>query len=53
MVYEEEVRKPALRRFIEKIGKRNLIIIGVVLLIWVAVWINWKIFANTDDGYTG
>ncbi|NLW74257.1 MAG: SpoIIIAH-like family protein [Clostridiales bacterium] len=53
MVYEEEVRKPALRRFIEKIGKRNLIIIGVVLLIGVAVWLNWMIFANNDDGYTG
>ncbi|MGI6167486.1 MAG: SpoIIIAH-like family protein [Eubacteriales bacterium] len=53
MVYEEEVRKPALRRFIDKIGKRNLIIIGVVLLIGVAVWLNWMIFANNDSGYTG
>jgi stage III sporulation protein AH len=24
-----------------------------VLLIGVAVWLNWMIFANNDDGYTG
>ncbi len=52
MVYEEEIRSPA-RKFFEKIGKRNLIIIGVVLLIGVAVWLNWIIFANNDGGYSG
>jgi len=54
MVYEEEVvvKSPA-RRFIEKIGKRNLVIVGVVLLIGMAVWINWMIFADSDDGYSG
>lgn len=53
MVYEEEMKTP-IRSFFEKIGKRNLIIIGVVLLIGVAVWLNWMIFANgNDDGYTG
>ncbi len=53
MVYEEEVRVPPLKKFVNKIGKRNLIIIGVVLLIGVAVWLNWLIFANNDTGYTG
>ena len=54
MVYEEEVvvKSPA-RRFIEKIGKRNLVIVGVVLLIGMAVWINWMVFADSDDGYSG
>lgn len=53
MVYEEEIKSPA-RKFFEKIGKRNLIIIGVVLLIGVAVWLNWMLFAGSDDdGYTG
>lgn len=52
MVYEEEVKSPA-RKFFDKIGKRNLIIIGVVLLIGVAVWLNWMIFANDESGYSG
>lgn len=53
MVYEEEVRSPA-RRFVEKVGKRNLIIVGVVLLIGAAVLLNWMIFANKDkDGFSG
>ncbi len=52
MVYEEEIKSPA-RKFFEKIGKRNLIIIGVVLLIGVAVWLNWMIFAKDSSGYSG
>lgn len=41
--------------FIEKIGKRNFIIAGAVLLIGVAVFLNWVLFANTDPtgGYDG
>ena len=35
MVYEQE-SSPA-KRFVERVGKRNLIIAGVVLLIGVAV----------------
>lgn len=54
MVYEEEIKSPA-KRFIEKVGKRNLIIVGVVLLIGAAVALNWIILANRDtpgfDGY--
>jgi len=53
MVYEEEVRTSPLKNFVNKIGKRNLIIIGVVLLIGVAVWVNWMIFSGNDPGYTG
>lgn len=53
MVYEEEVVKSPARRFFEKIGKRNLVIVGVVLLIGMAVWINWMVFADSGDGYSG
>ncbi|MBQ9079788.1 MAG: SpoIIIAH-like family protein [Clostridia bacterium] len=54
MVYEQEEMSPA-KKFIERVGKRNLIIAGVVLLIGAAVVLNWVIFANRDsqgfDGY--
>ena len=53
MVYEEEVVKSPARRFFEKLGKRNLVIVGVVLLIGMAVWINWMVFADSGDGYSG
>lgn len=49
MVYEQE-SSPA-KRFVERVGKRNLIIAGVVLLIGVAVILNWAIFAGRDDGF--
>lgn len=53
MVYEqEEVRSPA-GKFIERVGKRNLIIAGVVLLIGAAVVLNWVIFAGHDGGFDG
>lgn len=52
MVYEQEVKTPA-QKFMEKVGKRNLIIAGVVLLIGAAVVLNWMIFANVDDGFDG
>ena len=52
MVYEQEVKTPA-QKFMEKVGKRNLIIAGVVLLIGAAVVLNWVIFANVDDGLDG
>ncbi len=40
--------------FFSKIGKRNLIIIGAVALIGVAVLVNWIAFGGSDDnsGYT-
>lgn len=40
------------KEFFAKIGKRNLIIIGAVLLLGVAVCLNWVLFASEDDkGY--
>ncbi len=43
------------KSFFEKIGKRNLIIACSVLLIGVAVWVNWALFTGNDsgDGYDG
>lgn len=43
------------KSFIEKIGKRNIIIACSVLLIGVAVWVNWVLFTGNDagDGYDG
>lgn len=49
MLIEKE--KPAKTDIFKKIGKRNLIIAGAVLLIGAAVWLNWAIFAGADDGY--
>lgn len=43
------------KEFFAKIGKRNMIIIGAVLLIGVAVLVNWMLFKDAgkkDDGYT-
>ena len=38
--------------FFAKVGKRNLIIIGAVLLVGVAICINWVLFSEpVDDGY--
>lgn len=40
------------KEFFAKLGKRNLIIIGAVLLVGVAICLNWVLFAEpTDDGY--
>ena len=41
------------KNFIEKIGKRNIVIACAVLLIGAAVWVNWMLFAGEEDGYTG
>ena len=49
---EEETLLEKVKGFFEKIGRKNLIIIGSVLLIGVAVCLNWVLFADTDkDGY--
>ena len=50
---EEEVRVlDRVKDFFAKIGRRNLIIIGAVLLVGVAICLNWVLFAdNNDDGY--
>ena len=48
---EEESFLDKVKAFFARIGKRNLIIIGSVLLLGVAVCLNWVLFADTDDGY--
>ena len=48
---EEEVSLiDKVKEFFAKIGRRNLIIIGAVLLVGVAICLNWVLFAGTDDG---
>ena len=39
--------------FFKKMGKRNLIIAGAVIMIGLAVYVNWIVFAgnNTDDSF--
>lgn len=40
------------KEFFARIGKRNLIIIGAVLLLGVAICLNWVLFASEEeDGY--
>ena len=44
----------SVKRFFERIGKRNLMIAGAVVLIGVAVALNWVFFAGNDkdDGFS-
>ena len=54
MVINDKIK--AIKNFFMKSGKRNLIIACSVLLIGAAVWVNWLVFSNDDDGgfdYTG
>ncbi len=49
---EEESVMDKIKEFFARIGRRNLIIIGAVLLVGVAVCLNWVLFAGADgDGY--
>ena len=50
---EEEVSVlDRVKDFLAKVGRRNLIIIGAVLLVGVAICLNWVLFAdNGDAGY--
>ncbi len=43
----------SIKRFLEKIGRRNLAIAGAVVLIGAAVAVNWVFFSGggNDDGY--
>lgn len=50
MTFGETMSK--VKKAIMKIGKRNLIIIGAVALIGVAVCLNLVLFSDNDDGYT-
>ena len=52
MVIERDNDTPV-RGFVGKIGKRGIVIACAVLLIGVAVFANWMLFAGGDDGYDG
>jgi len=41
------------KNFLEKIGKRNIIVACAVLLIGAVVWVNWLLFDTEEDGYSG
>lgn len=41
----------SVKRFFQRVGKKNLVIIGAVALIGVAVFANWLIFRDKDSGY--
>lgn len=48
---EEEVSViDKVKDFFARLGRRNLIIIGAVLLVGVAICLNWVLFADTKDG---
>ncbi len=52
MVVEKKMNP--VKNFFLKIGKRNLIIVGAVAIIGVAVCLNFALFAgNSSDGYKG
>ena len=45
--------KFSFKALFSKIGKRNAVIIAAVVLIGAAVWVNWMVFSDADDGYAG
>ena len=48
---EEEISVvDKVKEFFARLGRRNLIIIGAVLLVGVAICLNWVLFADTNDG---
>ncbi len=53
MVIEKKRPFDGVKRFFAKIGKRNLFIALAVVLIGAAVAVNWVIFADNDDKYSG
>ena len=52
MVIERDNTQTPTKKFWERIGKRNLIIMAAVLVIGAAVWLNWMLLAD-NDGYGG
>ena len=42
----------AVKRGIVKVGRRNWIILGALVLIAGAVFLNWSLFAGDDDGFS-
>jgi len=52
MVIERDNTQKSPKNLLEKIGKRNIIIMAAVLVIGAAVWLNWMLLAD-NDGYDG
>lgn len=42
----------AIKRGVLKVGRRNWVIIGAILLIGGAVSLNWLLFSGADDGFS-
>ena len=53
MVIEKKRPIDGVRDFFGKIGKRNLLIALAFVLIGAAVVVNWVVFAETDNKYSG
>lgn len=53
MVIEKKRPLDGVRDFFGKIGKRNLLIALAFVLIGAAVVVNWVVFAETDNKYSG
>ncbi|MBQ2766837.1 MAG: SpoIIIAH-like family protein [Clostridia bacterium] len=52
MKLKEMLSLDAIKRGIVKVGRRNWIILGALLLIAGAVYLNWSLFAGADDGFS-
>ena len=50
MVIEKKKPMDKIKSVLDKIGKRNLIIVLAVVLVGAAVWVNWAVFANQGGG---
>ena len=50
MVIEKKKPMDKIKSVLDKIGKRNLIIVLAVVLVGAAVWVNWAVFANQGSG---
>ena len=53
MVIEKKKPMEKVKGVLMKIGKRNMIIIAAVLLVGVAVLVNWAVFSNDGGGGYG
>ena len=50
MVIERDNTQKSQRKLFERIGKRNLIIMASVLIIGLAVWLNWMLL-SPEEGF--
>ena len=53
MVIERDNTQSSPKNFLERIGKRNLIIMAAVLVIGAAVWVNWLVFSGNGGAPAG